>query len=629
MNRKLLMIGSCLSASTASTLRSSRMISGIYHHLRSDFIRSVLAGEDVGIPDDKAEELEAILVRDASKGIPPGMIRTRVRAQLKSKLARLKPLLQSADVILLDTNYDFARKRSRVSHCGRVYNLSNINVQAEYCENSGFLSLEEAKDSIGRLIETILGLNPSVRIVFLNYPCTGFRKRGDANSKLRVDLVVGISEWLSSLNDKGLLPSQLVAVDCPDVPEHLLSPKGVLYFEQPLYDAFASVVDAVIEGRWNGPGYVGGYERLSELVRQLAPQRVEAASSANLALSSNPYADLPDRQYWKPAVADPYPLAIAGLYDKRFPISREDAVATCGSCFAQHIGKRLAARGYNYMDMEPAPAGLAAGKAASLGYGIYSARYGNVYTSRQLLQLFRRAFGEVSYDEVWKNAEGRYVDPFRPNLCGDGWERPEDVIAAQVEHLTSVRRMFEQLDVFVFTMGLTETWVNRKTGATYPICPGVTAGEYDPATHAFVNLDYQTILSEMEEFLAALGKVNPKARVMLTVSPVPLTATAEARHVLVSTMASKSILRAVADQIYRTFEHVDYFPSYDIIQSPPYRGMFFKSNLRSIHNEGVDHVMSHFFAQHVLGDAAATGSAEVDDEIFCDESFLALARKEM
>lgn len=100
-----------------------------------------------------------------------------------------------------------------------------------------------------------------------------------------------------------------------------------------------------------------------------------------------------------------------------------------------------------------------------------------------------------------------------------------------------------------------------KTGAVYPICPGVTAGTFDPDQYEFVNLDYATILEEMETVLTHLREVNPTAKVLLTVSPVPLTATAEERYVLLSTMASKSSLRAVADQLYRRHAHVDYFLS--------------------------------------------------------------------
>ena len=42
--------------------------------------------------------------------------------------------------------------------------------------------------------------------------------------------------------------------------------------------------------------------------------------------------------------------------------------------------------------------------------------------------------------------------------------------------------------------------------------------------------------------------MNPKARLVLTVSPVPLAATASGSHVLPATIYSKSVLRAAAQE---------------------------------------------------------------------------------
>jgi hypothetical protein len=85
--------------------------------------------------------------------------------------------------------------------------------------------------------------------------------------------------------------------------------------------------------------------------------------------------------------------------------------------------------------------------------------------------------------------------------------------------------------------------------------------------------------------------------VILTVSPVPLTATNSGRHVLAATMESKSILRAVAGQLRSGNPWVDYFPSYEIISSPVFGGKFFEANLRSVSKAGVDFVMNSFFAE--------------------------------
>ena len=52
----------------------------------------------------------------------------------------------------------------------------------------------------------------------------------------------------------------------------------------------------------------------------------------------------------------------------------------------------------------------------------------------------------------------------------------------------AVREMFERLDVFVFTLGLTEAWRSRIDGAVYPLAPDVVAGKMGQAAHEFVNI---------------------------------------------------------------------------------------------------------------------------------------------
>jgi hypothetical protein len=89
--------------------------------------------------------------------------------------------------------------------------------------------------------------------------------------------------------------------------------------------------------------------------------------------------------------------------------------------------------------------------------------------------------------------------------------------------------------------------------------------------------------------------INPKLKIILTVSPVPLTATNSGKHVLIATMQSKSILRAVAGQLSDEYSYIDYFPSYEIINSAVFKGVFFEPNQRNVNPHGVSFVMDHFF----------------------------------
>ena len=339
---------------------------------------------------------------------------------------------------------------------------------------------------------------------------------------------------------------------------------------------------------------------------------------------TNPYRTQPPRSFWKTAVADRHFADMNELWDP-FPLSREDKVATAGSCFAQHIGRNLAIRGATYMDMEPAPPIFTSeDEARRFGFGVFSCRYGNIYTSRQLVQLAREALGQrVPGEIVWEKG-GKWFDALRPGVEPVGHTSPDSVLAERKLHLETVRRLFSTLDVLVFTLGLTEGWESLADGTMFPTAPGTIAGEFREDRYSFRNLRHGEIIRDMEEFWELLKGVNPGARMLLTVSPVPLVATATGQHVLPSTIYSKSVLRAAAGDLAADHADIFYFPSYEIISSHPFRGAFFDPNLRTVNRFGVDVVMSHFFSGPLAREFAMVGSEgdEGQFDLICDEERL-------
>ncbi|MGR3712633.1 MAG: GSCFA domain-containing protein [Shimia sp.] len=314
---------------------------------------------------------------------------------------------------------------------------------------------------------------------------------------------------------------------------------------------------------------------------------------------TSPYEDVPKRGYWRSGVAEQDPLAIDGLYRRKFRISRQDAIATAGSCFAQHIARHLEGRKFNVLQYEPAPRGMSTEMAKKYGFGIYTCRYGNIYTAAQMVQLAREAFGiAIPEDRVWER-NGRFYDSQRPNVEPRGFDSPEKVLIARENHLAYVRQMLLEMDVFVFTFGLTETWAHKESGTVFPTAPGTIAGDFDPEAYEFQNHRHGRVLSDFVKLKRLLRRERDNPfRTIVTVSPVPLTATASGQHVLAASTYSKSVLRSVAGELFETYKDLDYFPSYELITAPATRGMFFAPNMRSVTDTGVNTAMSGFLAQH-------------------------------
>jgi len=314
-----------------------------------------------------------------------------------------------------------------------------------------------------------------------------------------------------------------------------------------------------------------------------------------------PYSDLPDRAYWRRAVATPAVTAVDPVDPPPFAIAESDKVMTAGSCFAQHMARYLRKSGFDAILTETAHPMIRAEDATAFNYGTFTARYGNIYVARQLLQLFRRAYGQFTpAEDIWQAPNGRFIDPFRPQIQPDGFASRAEYDLDRAQHFAAVRKGFETLDVFVFTLGLTEGWVSEQDGAVFPLCPGVAGGVFDPARYRFHNFSVEDIVTDLTEFFTLLRDVNPGARVILKVSPVPLIATASGKHVLTATTWSKSVLRVAAGMLGDALPDTTYFPSYEIILGPQAGNGWLAPDLRSVREEGVAQVMRLFF-RHFTG----------------------------
>ena len=349
---------------------------------------------------------------------------------------------------------------------------------------------------------------------------------------------------------------------------------------------------------------------------------------------SHPYLAAKSHRLWRKAVTaaadDTDPVV-----NFPFRITPTDKVCTAGSCFAQNISARLRDSSFSFLVTESAHPVLPPRTAEAFNYGRFTARYGNIYTARQLLQLIRRAYGRFQpQEDAWEVPAGGVLDPFRPQIQPGGFATAREYELDRAQHFAAVRRAFESMDVFILTLGLTESWSSRRDGAVFPVCPGTVGGRFDPDKHVLSNHTVEEVAADLLEAIAELRALNPAVKVILTVSPVPLVATATDGHVLTATTYSKSVLRVAADRVAGIEADVAYFPSYEVITGPQARGRYFADDLRSITEEGVDRVMTLFFRHVTTSEGAGAPQLPAADrfavqmrkavDTLCDEEWLDL-----
>lgn len=300
-------------------------------------------------------------------------------------------------------------------------------------------------------------------------------------------------------------------------------------------------------------------------------------------------------------------------------------ISSIGSCFAQHVGKWLNAGGYSFNQSK-----IETGQVSSFAFG-------NLYTPRCLLQWFDIAETESSFDKssaVYYDGE-KYYDLLRPNFNPTGFDSEASLFDARIKAATEMVETIAVTDVLIFTLGLTEAWKDC-SDVFYPSCPGIISGVFDDSRYSFHNFSYEEIRTDLEIIATRLKAINPDIKIILTVSPVPLTATATDKHIMVANQHSKSILRTVAGFLCDNRADFHYFPSYEIITVPNSGDFRFESNLRSVTPKAVNYVMRHFGS--VLGAQTESTQAQDpqpkievissdNDEVVCDEEMLEAASK--
>lgn len=310
-----------------------------------------------------------------------------------------------------------------------------------------------------------------------------------------------------------------------------------------------------------------------------------------------PYNGLPERAFFRNDTLRRGDLAFD--QDPGLSLTPSTRVMSAGSCFAARIADFIRSSGINYLSADDRIAVDDAVREETPN--VFSLRYGNIYTTRHLMQLLQRATGELStVPPVARDGEGRYRNLLRPSVLS--YASPTMLLADDAAHLRNVATMIGQADVFIFTLGLTEYWMDLQSGLALPATPGCGHGAFDAARHTFHNATLGEVVDELQQGIDCLRRLNPALQVLLTLSPVPLVATYTPVSAVEATFYSKSLLRQAIATACASRSGVSYFPSYEIITNPHVIAQNFAADMRSISDTGVARVMAHFRARYLAAD---------------------------
>lgn len=219
-------------------------------------------------------------------------------------------------------------------------------------------------------------------------------------------------------------------------------------------------------------------------------------------------------------------------------IKPDTKVVAFGSCFAANITKWLASRNFSVLT-----------KKEGSDSQSYVVRFGEgMVNTFVILQQFEWAF------------EGRQPE-------GDLWHGYDAQSFGYDEKVRQeTRDLFDAADVFIITLGLSEIWYDEVTGGVF--WRAVPQDKYDPSRHKFRVSTVAENKANILKIIALIKKHKPQARIIFTLSPIPLVATFRPNSCITSNSVSKAVLRAALDEALREApdrSSLYYWPSYEIV----------------------------------------------------------------
>lgn len=260
-------------------------------------------------------------------------------------------------------------------------------------------------------------------------------------------------------------------------------------------------------------------------------------------------------------------------------ISPETKVTAFGSCFAGHISNYLNERSYTILTKSNANAYV-----VEMGEGIV-----NSYAVRQQFDWAFR--GVTPTTELWHGytAESHGYD--------------------EAVRLTTLK-LFEQTDVFILTFGLSEVWCDDPTGEVF--WRAVPFEVFDPERHKFRVTTVAENKANMRAIYDTIREFRPEAKIIFTLSPIPLVTTFRRVSCITANSVSKAVLRSAIDELYRDVGYegrLFYWPSYEIVEQAFGAGRY-KEDRRHIKTPILDYIMALFESQYCMHSAPTKSLSE-------------------
>jgi hypothetical protein len=180
--------------------------------------------------------------------------------------------------------------------------------------------------------------------------------------------------------------------------------------------------------------------------------------------------------------------------------------------------------------------------------------------------------------------------------------RPVSINRAVERRIYLTHEYFSRLvdaSVVIITLGLTEVWYDRVSRRYLNAAPSLYAARRQSERYCVEFTDVDSNMRALDKIRKRLVGMNPSVKIIVTVSPVPMSETFSGRDIGVANTLSKATLRVAAEQFSRCHAAVDYFPAFEMVSLAP-RERAYAPDYLHVNDKVVGIVMQRFLT-HYLG----------------------------
>lgn len=242
-------------------------------------------------------------------------------------------------------------------------------------------------------------------------------------------------------------------------------------------------------------------------------------------------------------------------------IDSADAMLALGSCFARHMGDRLAA---HKLDCLVNP-------------------LGTLFQPLAISKVIRMALGDREPDPAgFVDQEDRHMHfDFHSDMRATD---PRSLLELLRERLATCGTQLRKSRWLLLTPGTAWVYERKVTGQPVTNCHKVPADRFKKRL-----LSVKEILADYEQLLSLLQKEVPQLQILLSLSPV--------RHIkdtIPANSASKAVLRLACHELSSQYAHVHYFPAYEIMMDDLRDYRFYEADMLHPNTVAIDYIWEKF-----------------------------------